>query len=110
VAVSYVDPSGSQAWVYLASHLLELLRNVAWAMVLAFATVGACWAGGAAAASAVAAARRSERRADDDRTDEVDPVTEEVSRGLAEIEAFLAARVEPQRHRADDDADRKTDG
>jgi hypothetical protein len=104
VAVSYVDPSGAQTWVYLMSHLLDLLRNVAWALVMAFATIGACWAGGAAATTAWSAIRRPAQR-----RDEPDPVEDEATRGIAEIETFLAARATPQRHRADDEADRGLD-
>lgn len=102
--MSYVDPSGSQTWVFLMSYLLDLLRNVAWAMVMAFATVGACWAGGAAATTAWSAIRRPASR-----RDEPDPVVDEATRGIAEIESFLATRTRPQRHQVDDEVDRRTD-
>lgn len=103
--MSYVDPSGSQAWVYMATHLLDLLRNVAWVMVMAFATIGACWAGGAAATTAWTAIRRPARRDDDS-----DPVVDEAYRGIAEIEAFLAGGATPERHHADDEVDRPPNG
>lgn len=83
--MSYVDPSGSQAWVYLASHLLDLLRNLGWALLMGLATIGACWAGGTAAMAAVTAIRRPASE------QEPDPVADEVARGIAEIEAFLTA-------------------